>query len=268
MWHSAQPVVWKTASPARTSASIGPALDRRQELHEVLEIVDAAHPGSPVAHIFDPALRTAQLQAFGIDSQRYFVREQVVGDPHFIPIGVAGKRQQRSVLRLPAEPPDALAPRNDVDDASGPPAYAIAVAVVRVFQRENRLVGNRLHQSRAEERYRRAPRNHIRFRRNLHLAAVRRRREQVVQRAAVQCVELPILVAVSAAHLRHRTDAANRRHAVAHRATVAVESRAQSVLRSLHLREVVQPQPEHLLLGSCDPWQRTSRQRRLDGRSG
>ena len=64
-------------------------------------------------------LRTSSIPRFGLHSfkrsasipKRYFVREQIVRNAHFIPIGVAGKRQQRSVLRLPTEPPDALPPR-------------------------------------------------------------------------------------------------------------------------------------------------------------
>ena len=158
---------------------------------KTLEVVDPAQAGRRSRTSSIPRLGLHSFNCSGLDSQRHFVREKVVRDAHFVPIGVAGEGEQRGLLRLPAEPPDALAPRGDVHDAGGAPADAVAVAVVRVFQREDRLVGDRLDQSRAEQRYRRAPRNHVGLRWNLHLAAVRRGREQVVQRPAVQCVNLP-----------------------------------------------------------------------------
>ena len=60
--------------------------------------------------------------------------------------------------------------------------------------------------------------------------------------------EFPVLVAVAAAHLGHRADAADCGDAVADGATVPVECRAKAVLGGFHLREILQSEPEQLLL--------------------
>ena len=67
--------------------------DRRKQPHEVREVVDPAQPGPALAHILQPAPGAAELHRFRIDSQCDFVREQIVGDAHFIPVGVARKCQ-------------------------------------------------------------------------------------------------------------------------------------------------------------------------------
>ena len=66
--------------------------------------------------------------------------KQIVRDAHLVAVGVGAKREQRRVLRFPAEPSNALS-RFDVDDPRSPPAHAVAVAVRRVLQRDERRVG-------------------------------------------------------------------------------------------------------------------------------
>src|SRR6266850_1572661 len=82
----------------------------------------------------------------------------------------------------------------------------------------------------------------------------------MIEGPAVQCSELPILVAVAAADLRHRADAADCRDAVTDRATVPVECRAEAVLGGFDCGEVLEAKPEQLMLRRCDPRQGTSRQ--------
>ena len=85
-------------------------------------------------------------------AEREFLREEIVGDPHLVAIGVAAEGEQRGLLRLPAEASDPALAGGDVDDDRGTSADAVAVAVERIFERQQRVVGNRLDQSGAEER--------------------------------------------------------------------------------------------------------------------
>ena len=86
------------------------------------------------------------------------VREEVVGDAHLVAVGVGAEREQRRVLRLPSEAADAPLAGGDVDDDGRAAADAVAVAIDRILEREQRLVRNRLDEPGAEERDRHAAR--------------------------------------------------------------------------------------------------------------
>ena len=65
-----------------------PAPGRREELHERLEVVDAAPPRPAIRLILGIGNRVAQLHLLGRDAERELVRKQIVGDPHLVPVGV------------------------------------------------------------------------------------------------------------------------------------------------------------------------------------
>ena len=70
--------------------------------------------------------------------------------------------------------------------------------------------------------------------------------------SALRATEAAIGVTVADARLEHHAAAADGRHVVAHRATRAVERRAEPLFRRLDLHEVVEPQTELLnSTGSC-----------------
>ena len=135
-----------------------------------MKISNLSIPRRPVTRSRTSSIPRLGLHRFicsGLTPKRHFVGEEVVGDAHFISIGVAGEAEQSGLLRLPAEPADALASRGHIDDPGSAAADAVAVTVVRVFQGEDRLVGDRLDEPGAEERDGSAPGNHVRLGRNL-----------------------------------------------------------------------------------------------------
>ena len=74
----------------------------------------------------------------------------------------------------------------------------------RILERQQRLVGNRFDEAGAEQRDRRAPRDHVRVVRNDRLAGVGRDREHLEQRlgpSASSRDELAVFVAAPGAHL-------------------------------------------------------------------
>ena len=89
------------------------------------------------------------------DAAERLDREHVVGDAHLVGIGVAREGQQRGDLRLPAEPADPALSGRHVGDDRRPAADAVAIAIERILERQQRLVGDRFDQSRAEQRDRR-----------------------------------------------------------------------------------------------------------------
>ena len=84
---------------------------------------------------------------------------------------------------------------------------------------------------------------------------MRRERRTVEERLArcVECLEFAVGVAAARAHLRHHAAAADRRDVVAGGAAGAVERRAQTFLRRLHLEEIVQPETELFELAGVRP---------------
>ena len=182
--------------------------------------------------------------------------KHVVGDPHLVGVGVAREGQQRGDLRLPSEPADAALAGGHVGDDGRAAADAVAIAIERIFEREQRLVGNRFDQSRAEQRDRHPPRDDVDLRRHHRLAPVIRDREHLEQRREADDVKLAVGVAVPGAHLRHRRDAADHRHVVTGRAARAVEQRAEAFARLFDLHEVVEPEAEGLELAGRDARQR------------
>ena len=110
---------------------------------------------------------------------------RVVGDAHLVAIGVGAERQQRRVLRLPAEPADAARRRS-------PRRSTIAARPLTPSRLRSNgsssasSVSSGIASTRpgAEQRDRRAPRDHVHVVGHLRLAAVRRDREHVDQRVA------------------------------------------------------------------------------------
>src|SRR5262249_59012857 len=78
----------------------GTARGRRQESHERLEVVDAATSRDRVAHVLRIGPQVAAPDLLVGHAEGEFFREEIVRDPHFIAVGVAGKRKQRRLLRF------------------------------------------------------------------------------------------------------------------------------------------------------------------------
>ena len=162
MWHAAQPIAAKTRSPSRTVSSMGPRAIGASSLMNDGEVVDV----SPARDADRLCLRgrrsrSHSLSRLGRDAEGELEREDVVGNPHLVAVRVAGEGEERRDLRLPAKPADAAFARRRVDDDRRPAGAAVAVAIERVGQRQQRLVGNRFDQARAKERNRHAPRDDV-----------------------------------------------------------------------------------------------------------
>src|SRR5687767_7623173 len=80
-----------------------PSGNRREELHEAGKIIDSAPAGARIADVLWLRMRVADSHTLVRDADRDLVREQVVGDAHLVAIGVGAEREQRGMLRLPAE---------------------------------------------------------------------------------------------------------------------------------------------------------------------
>ena len=195
-----------------------PLRQRREELHECFEVVDRALAGARVDQVFGVLDQIAFAQPRLRDPAERLEGKHVVGDPHLVRVGVAREGQQRGDLRLPSKPADAALSRGHVGDDGRPAADAVAIAIERILEREQRLVGDRFDQSRAEQRDRHPPRDHVDLRRHHRLAPVVRDREHLEQRGEADDVKLAVGVAVPGAHLRHRRHAADHRHVVTRRA--------------------------------------------------
>ena len=153
-------------------------VEGRQEFHERFEGVDAAQSGEPFRAVFGIGGRIAEFERFGVDAGGDFFAEQVVGDTHLVAVGVGAKREQRGVLRFPAESADSLLTSADVGDHRRPSADTVAVPVVGVFAGPNRLIRDGFDQTGAEQWDWDAPRDDIRFRRDLWLAFLVRKRKK------------------------------------------------------------------------------------------
>jgi hypothetical protein len=190
-----------------------------------------------------------------------FLREEIVGDPHFIAVGVAGEREQRRLLRFPSKPADAAFTGRNVGDNRGASDDAVPVAIERVLARQQRVIRNRLDQAGAKQRDRRAARDDIHVGGHHRLAGMLRHRKQVHQRVArgVQRVERSGGVPVRGSRLEHQAGAADRRHVVTGRAAGRVERGPQPVLGGFDLREILEAQPEFREFCRRDPGNRVAR---------
>ena len=206
------------------------SIHRRQEAHEGLEVVDAALAGGAIAQIFGIGHRIAPPHLGLRDAERRLVRKQIVGDPHFVAIGVSAKTDQRRVLRFPAEPPDALLTGFDVRDQGGPAADSVAVEILRILEIDQRLIRNRFDQPGSEEGNWHPPGKYVRVGRQNRLTAVTRNREHVEEGVArlVERFELAVGVPASCPQLGHRPGAADRGNVVADGAARAVERRTKA----------------------------------------
>ena len=110
--------------------------------------------------------------------------KKVVGDAHLVSVGVGAEGEQRRMLRFPPETPDAPFAGSDIDDDRGAAAHAVAVAVDRIFQCTQRIVGDGFDQTGTEEGNRHTPSEHVCIRRHDRLAGVAGHREQMEQRFA------------------------------------------------------------------------------------
>jgi hypothetical protein len=136
---------------ARTRRLVdGSPSGRGEKLHEGLEIVDAAPARAAIGVILGVGDRVALLHLLFRDPEGELLRKQIVGDPHFVAVGVAGEGEQRRLLGLPSEPPDAALPGGDIGDDRGAAADAVAVTVAGIVERHDRLVGDRFDKPRAK----------------------------------------------------------------------------------------------------------------------
>ncbi len=157
---------------------------------------------------------------------------EVVGDAHFIPIGVSAERQQRRVLRFPSEPTDSPLARPEVAHHRRAAAHTVSIAIVRILEGKQRLVRDRLDQAGPEHGDRHAAHDDRRIRGNHRLAGVSWNREEMKERftRSVEGDEFAIRAALAGSHFRDRARAADGRYAVAHRATRRVERWPQSLI--------------------------------------
>jgi hypothetical protein len=234
------------------------ARDGSQKLHEAREVVDAAPTRPWVANVFGVGKRIAQPHLFGRHGERAFVRKDVVGNPHLVAIRVCAKRDQRGVLRLPTESADTSLTAFDVGDDGGPAAHTVAVAIERVFERKQRVVGNGFHQPRAEQRNRHPPREYSRIDRQHRLTPMTRNGKHMKERVpgSVERLELPVRIPPAGSQLGHRPGAADCRNVVADRAARSVESGTQTFFAGLDLEEVVEPEAKLLKLDWRDARER------------
>ena len=225
-----------------------PARDRRQQPHEAGEVVDATAPGLRVGDVLGIRNRIAQPHAGLVDADGHLRREEVVGDAHLVAIGIGPEGQQRGVLGLPPEAADALGAGRAIGDERGPSADAVAPARLRVGQRQQGGVVDRLDQAGAEERNRHSADDDVGLDGNRRLTGVTWHREQVEQGFALggDRRERAVLQPTAGSDFGDRTHPAYRRDVVARGAAGAVERRSEALFGGFDLEEVVESQPELL----------------------
>src|SRR2546422_3727635 len=229
----------------------GAARHWREKAHEALEVIDAAAVREWVAHVLGIRPRVAEAHLLRADPKSELTRKQIVGDAHLVPVRVGAEGKQRGVLCLPSEAADATVAGRYVGDDRRPAADPVAVAIERIFERQERLVGDGFDEARAKKRDRRAMRHDCDIGGHDRLTAVRRHREQVHQTIArsVQAAEFSIFILIGGAHLDDDTASADRWNAVTDGAAGAVESRAETIFGGLDFGEIVESQTE---LGKFD----------------
>ena len=137
----------------------GAARHGREKAHEALEVIDAAAAREWVAHVLGIRPRVAEAHLIRADPKSEFTRKQIVGDAHLVPVRVGAEGKQRGVLRLPSEAADTTVAGRHVGDDRRPAADPVAVAIERILERQERLVGDGFDEARAKERNRRAMRH-------------------------------------------------------------------------------------------------------------
>ena len=210
-----------------------------------VEVVDAAAARRRIDTILGIGKRIAAPVLLGGQADAELLAEEIVGDAHLVAIGVGAEREQRGVLPLPSEPADAaISPWSTSRTIAARPLMPSPIAIVGIGKRQDRFIGNGLDESGAKERNRNTARDDRRFRRNLHLAAVRGRGEQLEERLAVrrQRHRTSLRIALGGTNLGDGSSAADGRHAVADRAARAVERGAEPFLGGFDFEEVFEPE--------------------------
>ena len=260
-WQAAQPIAREDLLAARGRCRrSAPRADRREKAHEALEVVDAAPPRARVARCLrDRACGSQRRICSAVTPNASSCGKQIVGDAHLVAIGVGAERQQRGVLRLPAEAADAPLAGRDVGDDGRAAADAVAVAVERILEREQRVVGDGFDQAGAEERNRHAARDDVGVGGNdgWHACAAPRTGGTASRPTRRARRTRPCVVADAGARPRAIAPLPPMAGTLWHAAQlVAVERRAQALLRGLDLEEVVEPEAELLELARRDARQR------------
>ena len=202
----------------------------------------------------------------GVDAERDFGREEVVGDAHLVAIGVGAERQQRRVLRLPAEAADAPLAGRDVDDHARR-GRSRRRGRDRPDPRARRIVSSSIASTSP------APNSGIGTRRAMTLASagitgwqawpgIENRWNSVSPAASSGSERRRRRRGAPARTSAIGADAADRRHVVADGAAGAVERRPQSFLGGFDLEEVLEAEPELLELRRREARQRIAGQRR------
>src|SRR5262249_43939473 len=145
-----------------------------------------------------------------------------------------------------AEPADAPLAGRDVRHDRGTPSDAVSVPIERILERQDRVVRDRFHETRAEHGDWRAVGDDGRLLRDHGLAAMLRGREEMHQRVASRAepLELARVVAIRGASFDDDAYAADRGHAVTRGAARRVECRPKTLLGRLDFGEILQPEPE------------------------
>ena len=96
-------------------------------------------PGARIGDVLGIRDRIAEPHPLGVRCRApSSVREEVVGDAHLVAVGIGAEREQRRVLRLPAEPADAaLAGGRDRSTMAARPLMPSPIAIVGILERED-----------------------------------------------------------------------------------------------------------------------------------
>ena len=105
---------------------------RGKKTEKRLEVVDRRQMGPRVGHVFRVRNRIAEVKPVGGHASSEFVREQLVGDPHFVTVGIGAEGSQGRVLTFPSEPAERAAARWRGRRPPPQPTDVIAVAIVRI----------------------------------------------------------------------------------------------------------------------------------------
>jgi hypothetical protein len=74
------------------------ATDRRKKAHECLKIIDPPTTRRGVTDVLGIGNRIAPAHLWLCNSERDLLRKQIVGNAHFVPVGIGSERKQRRVL--------------------------------------------------------------------------------------------------------------------------------------------------------------------------
>jgi len=174
-------------------------------------------------------MRVAHTHSLVRDPNRHFMRKEIVGDAHLIPIGVSAEREQRRVLGFPTEAPNPPLAGRQVGHHGRAAADAVTVAIAGILEGQQRLVRDRFNEPGAEYRDRHASHDDGRVRGNDRLAGVARDREEMEERFTgwIERHEFTARAAFPRSHFSNRARAADGWHAVAHGTARRVECRAE-----------------------------------------